>query len=74
MLLENILDFPQLDARVRETIWLVVQQINLLLCLVNDVLDMKLIESNRFDLKEDVFSTAEVFSFVLNMFAPQAKI
>ena len=44
MLLENILDFPQLDARVRETIWLVVQQINLLLCLVNDVLDMKLIE------------------------------
>jgi hypothetical protein len=44
MLLENILSLSQLDAQVRETIWLVVQQINLLLCLVNDVLDLKLIE------------------------------
>jgi hypothetical protein len=44
MLLENILSLSQLDTQVRETIWLVVQQINLLLCLVNDVLDLKLIE------------------------------
>jgi hypothetical protein len=44
MLLENVLNFPQLDAEASETIWMVVQQINLLLCLVNDVLDMKMIE------------------------------
>lgn len=44
MLLENVLNFPQLEAEASETIWMVVQQINLLLCLVNDVLDMKMIE------------------------------
>ena len=68
MLLDNILNFSQLDPQARETLWLVVQQINLLLCLVNDVLDLKLIESARFVLREIIFSPESIFNFVLNMF------
>ena len=68
MLLDNILNFAQLDPQARETLWLVVQQINLLLCLVNDVLDLKLIESARFVLREIIFSPESIFNFVLNMF------
>ena len=68
MLLDNILNFSQLDPQARETLWLVVQQINLLLCLVNDVLDLKLIESARFVLREIIFSPESIFNLVLNMF------
>ena len=68
MLLDNVLNFAQLDPQARETLWLVVQQINLLLCLVNDVLDLKLIESARFVLREIIFSPESIFVFVLNMF------
>ena len=68
MLLDNVLNFAQLDPQARETLWLVVQQINLLLCLVNDVLDLKLIESARFVLREINFSPESIFNFVLNMF------
>ena len=74
MLLDNILNFATLDPKDRENLWLVIQQINLLLCLVNDVLDLKLIEADKFISKETIFSPADTFTFILNMFAPQSKI
>ena len=70
MLLDNILNFTALDPKARETLWLVVQQINLLLCLVNDVLDLKLIEADKFITKETLFSPTDTFAFIINMFAP----
>ena len=44
MLLENLLGCESLVKRAKETIWLVISQINLLLCIVNDSLDMQLID------------------------------
>ena len=44
MLIENLLMTSQLSETVRSTLWLVVSQINMLLCLVNDSLDLRLIE------------------------------
>ena len=43
MVLENILLFP-LEETCRRLILLLISQINLLLCLVNDMLDLKMIE------------------------------
>ena len=44
MLLENLLGCESLAQNAKETIWLVISQINLLLCIVNDSLDMQLID------------------------------
>jgi len=74
MLLDNIINLSKLDASSRETLWLVIQQINLLLSLVNDVLDIKLIEADKFVSKETVFSPKDIFKFIINMFAPQTKL
>ena len=46
----------------------------MLLCLVNDSLDMQLIEQNKFVPKVEVFSPAETFKFIINMFQPNLKL
>ena len=43
MLLESILRSPALGESTYQKLSLIVSQLNMLLCLVNDVLDMKLI-------------------------------
>jgi len=40
---------------------------------VNDVLDLKMIEANKFVRKEEVFSPTETFAFVIKMFEPQSN-
>ena len=44
MLLESIMGMSSQDESNFQMLGLIVSQLNLLLCLVNDVLDMKLIE------------------------------
>lgn len=51
MLLDSFLNFSNLNEMARETIWLVISQINLLLCLVNDQLDLRLIDLSQFEMK-----------------------
>ena len=52
MLLEQILSNKSLkDEGTFQMLTLIVSQLNLLLCLVNDVLDIKLIRMNRFEAK-----------------------
>ena len=46
----------------------------MLLCLVNDILDLKLIEENKFVSKNELFSPRETFKFITNMFAPQVEM
>ena len=48
MLLNNIVVIPNLVSSTKETIWHVISQINMLLCLVNDQLDLQMIEQNKF--------------------------
>ena len=74
MLLENMLSNFSLPEPAKEVIWLIISQVNMLLCLVNDSLDMQLIEQDKFVPKVEVFSPAETFKFILNMFAPNLKI
>ena len=54
-------------------IMLVISQSNLLLCLVNDILDFKLIKENQFMPKVELFKPIELFGFILNMFAWDVK-
>ena len=55
MVLENILTFT-LKEEARRFILLVISQVNLLLCLVNDMLDLKMIEMGRFVSRKESFS------------------
>ena len=49
---------------------IIVSQINLLLCLVNDMLDLKLIEVGQFSPKVDRFKPKDTLDFISAMFQP----
>ena len=73
MFLETLLS-EQLTASGRRLVKIVISQINLLLCLVNDILDFKLIEEEKFLAKEEVFSPKSTLEFIANMFSPQSEM
>ena len=74
MLLDSFLSLTNTSGMAKETIGLVISQINLLLCLVNDQMDLRMIDLNQFEIKNQRFAPAETFNFILNMFAPQVKM
>ena len=74
MLLESIMGVSSQDEKNFQMLSLIMSQLNLLLCLVNDVLDMKLIEVGKFEPKLSVFEPAKILTFIEDMFRPQAKI
>jgi len=47
---------------------------NLLLCLVNDVLDLKMIEEGVFKRQNEKFDPHETLNFVLNIFRQHAEL
>ena len=53
---------------------IVISQINLLICLVNDILDMKMIEQGKFVKRDQRFNPLKTFKFILNIFAQQAEM
>ena len=73
MLLQGLLN-EHITTKAMHFIKIIITQINLLLCLVNDILDLKLIEENKFVPKNEVFSPRETFNFITNMFAPQVEM
>ena len=66
MFLEGILTNKEtaVAKEVRQVIILVISQINLLLSLVNDMLDMKLIDEGKFTSKKQAFNVHELFQFI----------
>ena len=52
----------------REIVMTIISQLNLLLCLINDVLDLKMIEQGVFVARRQVFSPKETFDFILNIY------
>ena len=46
----------------------------MLLCLVNDVLDIKQIQKDKFEAKVAEFSPQSTLEFILAMFKPQAEM
>lgn len=73
MLLERIVAQASLCEKEKQTLWLVIYQINLLLCYVSDLDNYRLILSNKFKLNIEVFSPIEVLQFVRKLFEPIAK-
>ena len=71
MVLENILQF-KLENDGRRLILLVISQVNLLLCLVNDMLDLKMIEMGRFVSRKETFSPSQTLKFIMEVFQLQA--
>ena len=69
MFLESLLG-EQMTTQALHLIKIIISQINMLLCLVNDILDLKLIEENKFVAKNEIFSPQDTFNFITNMFAP----
>lgn len=49
-------------------LYLIKSQLNLLLCLVNDVRDIKLIESGKFSPKMEAFSPLETLQLIREIF------
>ena len=48
MLLDSLLNSENLTQTAKDTIGLVISQINLLFCLINDILDLQLINNGHF--------------------------
>ena len=70
MFLEQMM-LLNLNQQVNDLISLVINQLNLLLCLVNDVLDLKMIEGGAYIAKAEEFSPKNIFDFIVAMFQPQ---
>lgn len=62
------------QAEVKRIVIIVISQVNLMMSLLNDILDMKLIEHDQFTPKLSTFSTEHTFKFILNLLEPQASI
>ena len=70
MFLESVLESDSLSEEQRGLLNLVVCQLNLLLCLVNDMLDIKLIKSDQFTKKVALFKPADTLNFIAQIFHP----
>ena len=71
MFLESLLSGKNLiGQQAHQMILMIIYQVNLLLVLVNDVLDLKLIEEGDFVPKSEEFSLEETFNFIIKMFSP----
>ena len=73
MFLENLVRSVD-DKKTLRIINLVIFQLNMLLCLVNDVLDIKQIGLSKFEPKLSEFSPLGTLEFILAMFKPQAEM
>ena len=62
------------SEHTRGIIMLIVTQINLLLSLVNDILDLKLIEEGQFEAKMERFNPREAIDFILKMLNGQVAL
>ena len=68
MMLQGLLVSKVLDAAHRQIILIVVSQINLLLCLINDLLDSKMIQQGLYRHQAMKFSPVETFKFIIDVF------
>ena len=75
MFLETLLGGGNLiGQQARQMILIIIYEVNLLLGIVNDILDYKLIEEDKFVPKIELFSLEETFRFIINMFTLDVTI
>lgn len=53
---------------------MMVSQINLLICLVNDILDFKLMQQDKFQKRVQTFNPTDTFKFIMDIFEHQVKV
>ena len=70
-LLENLQD-SLADKAMRRIVSLVIFQINIQLCRVGNILDLKLLEEGNFEINGELFSLVDTFTSVLDLFKQQA--
>lgn len=68
MFLETVLD-SDLSESIRSLLYIIQMHVNMLFITVNDMLDFRLIEEGKFELKNEIFSPIEAFKFILNVLA-----
>lgn len=73
MFIESLQNY-QLPDKVMNMLGLIISQLNLLLSLVNDVLDIKLIQNGCFEPSLTVFNPLKTLNFVKAMFRPLAQM
>ena len=74
MLLEDLLRSSIISDEVKQTLWFVISQINLLLSLSNDLIDRCMLELNQFKIKTSKFAPSETLNFFQKMFTPQMRL
>ena len=74
MFLESLLQDHDLREQVISMLLVIVSQTNMLLSLVNDMMDNKLIEAGIFEPKLARFHLKDTFDFILKMFKPYMQI
>jgi len=73
MLLESILQ-KIVDEAVRRTVMILIAQINLLLCLVNDMLDLRMIADGVFKFRNKKFNPLQSIQHVFSILGQHAEI
>ena len=63
-----------LSNEIKKFLILITNQLNFLLCLVNDVLDMKMIENGQYEPKFEIFNPQNVLDFIIDVFLAQSKM
>ena len=72
MFLEQMMQNTKIDQTTRDLIKLIISQLNFLLCMVNDILDMKLIQQDKFNEKVEDFCPTKALEFIVAIFTPQS--
>ena len=62
-----------MEEACKRLVLLLISQMNLLLCLVNDMLDLKMIEMGEFVSRREPFKVGKTFQFILDIFQLQSQ-
>ena len=66
-------DTPEDRKEAIRVMCLIKFQVRMLLCFVNDLLDLRQISEGVFEMKPTVFDPNKVIELIVEMFEPQAK-
>lgn len=73
MVLENLYA-KIVDEAIKKTCMIVISEINLLICLIYDLMDLKLLDNMQYSVKKQLFEVESIFTFIQTMFASQAEL
>lgn len=74
MFLQNLLKRNSLDLDEKKILVLIMMQVHLLVSLINDQLDIKLIEDGEFRVKNEKFRVRQLFTFISSLFRPSTDL